>query len=49
MTGLAEFGDAIEAGAVLVDNVSDELCGVFRLFRFLIYLALHINKCYLHS
>ena len=27
---LAELGDVIEAGAVLVDDVSDELCGVFR-------------------
>ena len=30
VTGLAEFGDAIEAGAVLVDDVSNKLCGVFR-------------------
>ena len=30
MAGLAELGDVIEAGAVLVDDVSDELCGVFR-------------------
>ena len=30
MAGLAELGDVIEAGAVLVDDVSDELRGVFR-------------------
>ena len=30
VAGLAELGDVIEAGAVLVDDVSDELRGVFR-------------------